>query len=134
MTTQVYINLPVKNLHNTMEFFEKLGFKFDMTFTNDKAACMILNTNAYVMLLDKDFFQTFTKKAIADSSISTETIICISAESSEEVDRLVDTAFLYGGIESKEPQNEGWMYTRSFQDLDGHIWEVTYMDAAAIPN
>ncbi len=133
MATQIFVNLPVKNLDKTIEFFTKLGFKFNPQFTNENATCMIVDDNIFVMLLVEKFFKTFIKKEIADATKSTEVILAISAESRKQVDELVDKALGAGGAISNPPQDHGWMYIRSFQDLDGHLWEVAYMDMSALP-
>jgi predicted lactoylglutathione lyase len=124
----VFVNLPVKNLNASIEFFTKLGFKFNPQFTDQNATCMIISDDAFVMLLVEDFFKTFTRKEIADATKTTEVIITLPAYSREDVDELVNRALAAGGKPSKEPQDQGGMYGWSFQDLDGHLWEVGYMD------
>jgi predicted lactoylglutathione lyase len=128
MAKQIFINLPVKDLKKTMEFFEKLGFTFNMQFTDDKAACMIIGQNIYAMLLLEKFFKTFTNKEIADAQKTTEVLIAIDAESRESVDEMIRKAVEAGGSTYRNPQDNGWMYGHSFADLDGHQWEVLYMD------
>ena len=132
MATKIFVNLPVKDLNKTVEFFTKLDFKFNPQFTDEKAACMIVGEDIFVMLLVEEFFKTFTKKAIADASRSTEVIIALSADSREAVDALVHKAFAAGAAESNFTTDQGFMYGRSFQDLDGHLWEVMWMDPSAI--
>ncbi len=131
MATQIFINLPVKDLNKSIEFFSRLGFTFNPQFTNESCACMVVEGNIYFMLLVEEFFKTFTKKEITDSSKSTEAIFCLSADSREKVDELVDKAMAAGAAQSNETQDQGFMYGRSFQDLDGHQWEVMYMDLNA---
>ena len=131
MPTQIYLNLPVKDLDRSVGFFRQLGYSFDPKFTDGNATCMIIGENIFVMLLVEKFFQTFTSKAIADASRTTEAIVCLSADSRAAVDALVDKALAAGGTPSGEVQDHGWMYGRGFQDLDGHLWEVGYMDLNA---
>ena len=128
MAKQIFINLPVKDLKKTMAFFKKLGFTFNMQFTDDKAACMIIGENIYAMLLLEKFFKTFTNKKIADAKKSTEVLIAIDAESKYAVDEMIRKAVEAGGSTYRNPQDNGWMYGHSFADLDGHQWEVLYMD------
>jgi uncharacterized protein len=132
MVTQIFINLPVKHLNKSMAFFTKLGFTFNPQFTDEKAACMIIGENIYAMLLVEEFFRTFTKKEIIDARKSTEVILALAADKKERVDELAKLAIEAGGITPSEPQDLGFMYSRNFQDLDGHLWEVLYMEAEAI--
>jgi predicted lactoylglutathione lyase len=134
MTTQIFVNLPVKDLSRTVEFFKKLGFAFNPQFTDENATCMIINNNIFVMLLVEKFFKTFTKKEICDTTKDTEVIIALSTESREKVDEMMQNVFEAGGKESREPQDYGWMYGRSFQDINGHLWEIIYMDEKALKN
>jgi predicted lactoylglutathione lyase len=131
---QIFFNLPVKDLNKTMEFFSKIGFKFNHQFTDNNAACMIIDENKFAMLLAEKFFKTFIpKKKISDAKKSTEVLIGLSYKSKKAVDDLVNKAIKAGGKEFREAQDQRWMYTRSFEDLDGHIWEVFYMDITAMP-
>ena len=134
MTTQIFVNLPVKDLSRTVEFFKKLGFAFNPQFTDENATCMIINDNIFIMLLVEKFFKTFTKKEICDTTKDTEVIIALSTESREKVDEMMQHVFEAGGKESREPQDHGWMYGRSFQDINGHLWEIIYMDEKALKN
>ncbi|TLX92622.1 MAG: glyoxalase/bleomycin resistance/extradiol dioxygenase family protein [Thaumarchaeota archaeon] len=134
MTTQIFVNLPVKDLSRTVEFFKKLGFAFNPQFTDENATCMIINDNIFVMLLVEKFFKTFTKKEICDTTKDTEVIVALSTESREKVDEMMQHVFEAGGKESREPQDHGWMYGRSFQDINGHLWEIIYMDEKALKN
>jgi uncharacterized protein len=134
MTTQIFVNLPVKDLSRTVEFFNRLGFTFNPQFTDENATCMIINDNIFVMLLVEKFFKTFTKKEICDTTKNTEVIIALSTESREKVDEMMQNVFEAGGKESREPQDHGWMYGRSFQDINGHLWEIIYMDEKALKN
>lgn len=131
MPTQIFVNLPVKDLNKSKQFFERLGYKFNPQFTDENAACLVISDTIYAMLLTEKFFSTFTKKSITDSTRSTEAIIALSCESRDEVDRIVDRALESGGKKTNETDDKGFMYTRSFEDPDGHNWEYIYMDMAA---
>ena len=134
MSTQIFVNLPVQDLQRSIDFFTALGYSFDPRFSDENATCLIIDEgHIYAMLLTHDFFKKFTKKQIADAKASTEAILALSAESREAVDELVDKALASGGSASNEPDDQGFMYSRSFQDPDGHLWEVLSMDMSAIP-
>ena len=133
MSKQIFVNLPVKDLKKSMDFFSKLGFTFNPQFTDENAACMIIGENIYVMLLVESFFSTFTNKKISDATKTTEVLIAIDTESKELVDDMVKKAVAAGGTIYKEPADHGWMYQHSFADLDGHQWEVLYADESQIP-
>jgi hypothetical protein len=133
MPSRIFVNLPVKDLQKSVEFFTKLGFTFNTQFTDDKATCMIIGDNIYAMLLVEERFQDFTRKPISDAKKSTEVLIALDAENREEVDELVKKAVDAGGSLYAEPQDYGWMYSHSFEDLDGHQWELLYMDESAVP-
>lgn len=128
MATQVFINLPVKDLEKSKRFFNHLGYSFNPQFTNDDAACMVISDTIYTMLLTEPFFQGFTKKTIADARTTQEVIICLSCESRAEVDERVKKALEAGGKAPMQPTDHGFMYYHGFEDLDGHYWEVMYMD------
>ena len=132
MITKLFVNLPIKDLNKTVEFFTKLGFTFNPQFTDENATCMIVGKDIFVMLLVEKFFKTFTKKEISDTTKNTEAIVALSAQSREEVDQVMEKVLGAGGREARDPQDHGWMYGRSFQDIDGHIWEIIYMDESAI--
>ena len=132
MPTKIFVNLPVRDLDKSVDFFTSLGFGFNPQFTDEKATCMIVGEDIYVMLLVEQFFKTFTKKQIADASQSTEVILALSAGSRTEVDEMIRKAVEAGGVVPGEPQDQGWMYGQGFQDPDGHLWEVIYMDPAAV--
>jgi predicted lactoylglutathione lyase len=125
------VNLPVRDLRVSRQFFSALGFEFNPQFTDDKAACMMISDDAYVMLLGEDFYRTFTKKRVVDPSTHNEVIIALSAASRAEVNDLVHSALAAGGQPSNEPIQDGPMYGWSFQDVDGHMWELIYMDPSA---
>jgi predicted lactoylglutathione lyase len=134
VTTKIFVNLPAKDLNKTIEFFTKLGFKFNPQFTDENATCMIVGEDIFVMLLVEKFFKTFTKKEICDTSKNTEVIVALSVEGREKVDQMINRAIEAGGRESREPQDHGWMYGRSFEDINGHIWEIIYMDESTLKN
>ncbi|VWX59451.1 conserved hypothetical protein [Burkholderiales bacterium 8X] len=131
---QIFINLPIKNLDRSVAFFTALGFGFNAQFTNASATCMIVGEgSSYVMLLVEDFFKGFTKKQIADAAKTTEVLICLSCESREEVDALVAKAVAAGATTPNAANDHGFMYQHGFEDLDGHLWELAYMDMSAMP-
>ena len=132
MGTKVFLNLPVKDLNKSKEFFAKLGFTFNPQFTDQNAACMVISEDNYAMLLVESFFKTFTKKEIADAKKSTEVLIALSAENKEKVDEMLGKALAAGAKEPRAPQDHGFMYGRAFEDPDGHIWEIFWMDPKAI--
>jgi len=131
MATKIFVNLPVKNLKNSVDFFTKLGFTFDPKFTDETATCMVVAEDIFVMLLTEAKFKTFTPKQICDTTKSTEVLVCLSTESREAVNEMVRKAVAAGGKTYNEPQDHGFMYGHGFQDLDGHIWELIYMQPAA---
>lgn len=133
MSRQIFVNLPVKDLERAKAFFGRLGFGFNPQFTNESGACMVIADGICAMLLTEPFFQTFTKKPVADASKSTEVLVCLSCESRAEVDELVCKALAAGGKAPNAPQDHGFMYGHGFEDLDGHIWELVYMDPHAAP-
>lgn len=128
MKTNIFVNLPVKDLNASVAFFTKLGYTFNAQFTDEHATCMVISDTIYAMLITHNRFKDFTKKAIADASKTTEVLIALSAESKEKVHELADKAIAAGGKEAGEPQDHGFMISRSFEDLDGHIWEAVWMD------
>jgi len=134
MATKIFINLPVKDLDKSMVFFTDLGFSFNPQFTDEKAACMVISDSIFAMLLTEAYFQTFTKKAVSDAKTATEVLIALDADSKEEVQRLIAKAESAGATIYNEAQDHGWMYQHSFADLDGHQWELIYMDQSQLPN
>jgi predicted lactoylglutathione lyase len=132
MSREIFVNLPVRDLSKSMEFFSALGFTYNKQFTDDKAACMIISDKAYVMLLSEPFFRGFTKNAICDTSTHTEALFALSCESKAEVDQIVRKAIDAGGRHAMDAQDHGFMYSWSFYDLDGHHWEVLWMDPKAV--
>ena len=133
MTTHIYVNLPVRDLDKSIAFFTQLGYKFNPQFTDQNATCMIVGESIFVMLLVEKFFQTFTPKQICDASKSTEVILCLSCDSREAVDALVRKAVAAGATTPNPPKDHGFMYGHGYQDLDGHLWELMYMDISAMP-
>ena len=133
MHKQIFVNLPVGNLPRSRAFFESLGLHFEPKFSNDQGACLVVGDNIFAMLLTNDFFKTFTAKPITDATRSTEVLVCLSCESRAEVDALVQKALAAGGTAPRAPQDHGFMYGHGFEDLDGHIWELVYMDPNAAP-
>lgn len=131
MATQIFVNLPVKDLDRSVAFFTQLGYRFDPRFTDANATCMIVGDNIFVMLLVEPFFRGFTPKPIADAHATTEAILAIALDSRVAVDILADKALAAGGTPSSEPMDHGFMYQRGYQDLDGHLWEVFHMDPDA---
>jgi hypothetical protein len=128
----IFINVPVKDLAASKAFFGALGFEFDEKFTGDSCACMVVSEQAYVMLLVEPRFADFTTKRVADAHECTEAILCVSAESREAVDAFADAALGVGGSAAGDPMDHGFMYGRSFNDLDGHLWEVMWMSPEAV--
>ncbi|MFD4582785.1 VOC family protein [Streptomyces sp. NPDC058423] len=132
MSQMIFVNLPVKDLDASKAFWEAVGYTFNPRFTDETAACMVISDTIFAMLLTEARFKDFTKKDVADAATSTEVIVALSAESREKVDRLTDAALAAGGSPANEPQDHGFMYGRSFQDPDHHIWEVVWMDEKAV--
>ncbi|MFE7429561.1 VOC family protein [Streptomyces sp. NPDC014735] len=132
MSQMIFVNLPVKNLEAAKAFFGKLGYSCNPQFSDENAACLVISDTIFAMLLTESRFKDFTKKEIADTSRTTEVILALSAESREKVDEMADTALASGGSPAGETMDFGHMYGRSFQDPDGHIWEVMWMDPAAV--
>lgn len=132
MAQQIFVNLAVKDLPKSKAFFEKLGYSFNAQFTNDDAACMVISDTIYAMLLTEPFFKKFTDKELVDSKKSTEVLICLSAESRAAVDEIVRKAVAAGGRVYNEPQDHGFMYGHGFEDLDGHLWELAYMEPSHV--
>ena len=124
----IFPNLAVEDLDRSVAFFTELGFTFDERFTDETGTAMVVNDQAVVMLLAKERFADFTKKELVDPRAHTETILALSAESREDVDRFADKAIASGGSSANEPVELDFMYGRSFQDPDGHQWEIIWMD------
>jgi predicted lactoylglutathione lyase len=130
MKTELYLNLPVRDLKRSNAFFESLGFQLNPKFSNDQASCVVLGENIFAMLLVENFFKTFTDKSLCDATRSTEVLVCLSCESRAKVDELVAKAIAAGGRAPRKPQEHGFRYGHGFEDLDGHVWELMYMQPA----
>jgi predicted lactoylglutathione lyase len=130
MATQIYVNLPVKDLERSVAFFTRLGYTFDPKFTNEQATCMIIGENIFVMLLVEPFFRGFTSKPLSDATKATEVILSLSVESRAAVDELVARAVAAGGTTPRPAQDHGFMYQHGYDDLDGHAWEVFHMPSS----
>jgi uncharacterized protein len=128
---KIFVNLPVRDLPRAKNFFSALGFAYNPKFSDDNAACMVISDDAYVMLLAEPFFKTFTTREVCDTSRQTETLIALSCDSRNEVDELAKRAIDAGGRDATPAQDHGFMYVRTFYDLDGHHWEVVWMDPKA---
>src|SRR5215212_5697014 len=124
---KIFVNLPVADLEKSMEFFSTLGFEFNLKFTDDKAACMIISDEAFIMLLSEPFFRTFTRREPCDTSRYSEGLFALSCGSRAEVDEMVRRAIDAGGSHAMDPTDHGFMYGWSFYDVDGHHWEVLWM-------
>ena len=134
MAKQLFVNLPIKDIDKTKEFFTTLGFTFNPRFTDKNGACMVIGENIFAMLLAEPFFKSFIKKEVCDARTSTEVLLALSLENREQVDEMMSKALAAGGSEPRQPQDHGWMYGRAFEDIDGHIWEVFFMDESKMPN
>jgi predicted lactoylglutathione lyase len=132
MGSKIFVNLPVRDLARSKEFFSRLGYSFNQQFTDDNAACLVITEDIYAMLLVEKFFQTFTRKAVVDATQGTEAILALSVDRRDQVDELVDAALAAGGKPANEPMDQPPMYSRSFADPDGHQWEILWMDPAAL--
>ena len=132
MPQMIFLNLPVKDLPRSMAFFQALGFSFNPQFTDDTAACMVISDTIFAMLLTHAKFESFSPKPIADTNESIEVLTCLSRESRTDVDAIVKAAVAAGGSTYNAPQDHGFMYGHGFRDLDGHVWEVMWMDPAAV--
>ena len=131
MSKLIFVNLPVSNLQRSVAFYEAIGGQKNPMFSDDTAACMVFSDTIHVMLLTHDKFRQFTSKRIADPRETAQVLICISSENRQAVDEITENALAAGGREAREPQDYGFMYGRSFEDLDGHIWEPMWMDVEA---
>ncbi|HSI60436.1 MAG TPA: VOC family protein [Ideonella sp.] len=131
MHKQIFVNLPIKDMARSTAFFKSLGLGFDPHFTNDQGACLVIGENIYAMLLVEAFYKTFTAKAIADATRTSELLLALTCESRAEVDALVAKAVAAGATTPRAPQDHGFMYGHGFDDLDGHSWELFYMEAHA---
>ncbi|MGW4540152.1 VOC family protein [Streptomyces chartreusis] len=128
----IFVNLPVNDLDASKKFFTGLGYSINAQFSDENAASVVISDTIVAMLLTKPFYSTFTKKEIADATTTSEVLICLSAENRDKVDELVEKAVAAGGTASDKVQDMGFMYGRAFDDLDGHTWEVVWMDPSAV--
>ena len=128
MATKIFVNLPVRNLGRSIEFFKKLGFRFNPQLTDETAACLVIDDDVYAMLLTETRLEEFTQKEIADVSRTAGVLTYLAVHSKDEVSRIVDTALEEGATETRSPMDYGFMFGRSFNDLDGHIWEIIWTD------
>lgn len=133
MHKQIFVNLPVKDLQQSIKFYTSIGYTFNPHFTDETATCMVINDTIFVMLLTEAKFKGFSPNPIADAHKTTEVLLAVNCDTREDVDSVVEKAKAAGGREFKDPQDHGFMYTKSYQDLDGHVWEVFWMDPAQIP-
>lgn len=133
MASKIFVNLPVEDLQRSIDFFSQLGFRFDPKFTDDTATCMIIGENIFAMLLTESRFRDFTDRDIADGHKVTEVLIAIDMESKEAVNEVVKKAISAGGSVYSDPMDHGWMYQHAFADLDGHQWEIMWMDESQMP-
>ncbi len=132
MAKQIFVNLPVKDLKRSVEFFTAIGYTFNQQFTDENATCMVISNEIYVMLLVEPYFKSFTNKEINDTSKTAQVIITLSSDSREAVDEWVGKAVAAGATTPKAAQDHGFMYGHGFQDLDGHLWETMWMDPKAM--
>lgn len=128
MSRKIFVNLPVADLPRSIAFFTRVGYTCNKQFTDDTAACMVISDDIYVMLLTHAKFQPFTPKPIGDATKSTEVLLALSYDSRAEVDDVVNRAVAAGGTTYAEPKDYGFMYQHGYQDPDGHMWEVFWMD------
>ena len=129
MAKRLFVNLPIKDVRQSRSFFESLGFNFNPQFSDDKALCLILGDNFYGMLLKEEFFQTFTPKPLSLGKHNTEVLLSLQVNTKDEVNQMLDKAIKLGAQEYNPPTDNGFMYLRVFEDLDGHQWEISWMDA-----
>jgi predicted lactoylglutathione lyase len=132
MATKIFVNLPVKDLKRSIDFFTELGYTFDPQFSDETATCMVVSDDIFVMLLTREKFRTFTPNPVSNASKSTEVLVCLTSDSREDVDETIRKAVAAGGSTFSEPQDYGFMYGHSFQDPDGHVWEFLFMEPSAI--
>jgi predicted lactoylglutathione lyase len=134
MGKEIFINLPVKDLEKTSRFFEQMGYSFNPQFSDERAKCMIISDDIYVMLLVEPFFRSFTGKEVSDTSKTCDCILSLAEDSQTAVDKMMEKCIAAGGRDISKPQEVDFMYTRTFEDPDGHHWEIFHMDMAKVPN
>lgn len=132
MSTKIFVNLAVKDLNRSVDFFKAIGYSFNKQFTDETAACMVISEDIYAMLLTEKKFKDFTPKKLVDATMATEVMTCLSTDTREKVNEIVDNAVKAGATEFKDAQDHGFMFYRSFSDLDGHIWEIMWMDESKV--
>lgn len=131
MIQQIFVNLPVRDLRRSVEFFTALGFTFNAQFTDENATCMIVGENIFVMLLVEPFFRTFTNKPVADAHKATEVLIALPLPSRADVEAFVERAVAAGAKTPMPAKDFGFMFQHGFEDPDGHLWELFHMDSDA---
>lgn len=132
MATKIFVNLPLKDLDQSKEFFNNIGFTINQQFTDETAACVVIPEDIYAMILTYAKFRKFTKKEIADATKTTEVLTCLSCESKDKVNETLNKAIAAGATEARDPMDYGFMYARSFNDPDAHIWEIMWTDPGAV--
>ncbi len=130
---QIFVNLPVEDLDEAVAFFTELGFEFDPRFTDENATCMIVGEDSFVMLLTRPFFEGFIPGREVPDETTSEVLVAVSVQSRSAVDKMIEQAEAAGGSEYREAQDHGWMYSRAFTDVDGHVWEVMHSDESQMP-
>ena len=133
MINQIFVNLHVKDLDKAREFYTKLGFTINEQFSDNTAACVVISEHIFIMLLTHDKFKQFTLKEISDANKTTEVLNALALENKDQVNKMFDAALAAGGSEGRPAEDHGFMFSRAFNDLDGHIWEIFYMDMSAMP-
>ena len=129
---QIYVNLPVKDIQKTKEFWTKVGFSINEQITDEKAVCVMMNDNIQIMFLQEEYFQTFSERPVPKGD-TTQVLVAIGLDSREEVDQVVNTAVANGAYQHEEAQDHGWMYQNSFWDINGHGWNVIFADPSQLP-
>jgi len=129
---QIYVNLPVKDIQKTKEFWTKIGFSINEQISDEKSVCIVMNDNMYIMFLTEEYFQTFSERPVPKDD-TTQVLVAIGLNSREEVDYIVNTALENGAHQHEEPQDHGWMYQNSFWDINGHGWNIVYADITQLP-
>jgi predicted lactoylglutathione lyase len=133
MSKSIFVNLPVKDLKASMAFFAKLGWEHNPQFTDETAASIVISDTIYAMVMTHEKFATFVNKPIADLHKTVGALLALSVETTDEMNRIVEAAVAAGGREAREKQDYGFMQARTFEDLDGQIWEIVWMNMDAMP-
>ncbi|GEN77863.1 VOC family protein [Chryseobacterium hagamense] len=129
---QIYVSLPVKDIEQTKTFWTNIGFSVNEKITDEKAVCIVMSDNIFVMFITEDYFQTFSERPVPNGD-TTQVLVSLAMNSREEVDRIVDAAVENGAYQHEEPQDYGWMYQNSFWDINGHGWNITFADPSQMP-